>query len=368
MRKTDRFITFILTLVIIGLVIVIGVVGYTIYGEITDNGNITLSLGIDTIFPAIDSNPDKTQNPTEQVGATVGNENIDDKMIYRHLYNQLDINAQIIYSKLYENRENLKTGTYTVEFGNTFSDTLSQNGGDDILKTSYQSAIEALLYENPDIFYLDPTSMYINIEQITKIFGVTYNVYINNGKKMTYLAEGMYSKEDVEKREAEIESVKNKIITQVEGKSNYEKIQLIHNYLIDTIEYDETTLESDIYNIYGALVNQKCVCEGYAKAYQYLLNEVGIENIIAIGIGTNSDNETENHAWNYVKLNDNWYAVDVTWDDPILRGGAKLTNKSRYKYFLKGEKTFYENHVLLEKFTDEGQTFKYPKLSMSDYK
>ena len=135
--------------------------------------------------------------------------------------------------------------------------------------------------------------------------------------------------------------VKNKIIAKIQGKSDYDKIKIIHDYLIDSIEYENDLTQNNVYDIYGALVQKRCVCEGYAKAFQYLMNEMGIENTIVIGIGTNSKNETENHAWNYVKLDGEWYAVDVTWDDPIITGGGKLSNKSRYEYFLKEQEIVF---------------------------
>lgn len=373
MKIIGKFMTFILTLIAIGLIIIIGIIGYTIYSEISGNDNVQFSFNIAEWFPIIEFNDNKAPQITlEDIDfsgvESTNNSNTNNNENRRYLYNQLDEVAKIIYGTLYVNKENLKTGIYTVEFGNTFSELLAQENGDKELQRQYQSAIEAFTYENPDIFYLNPTSMYINIETITRIFGVSYNVYINTGDEATYLAEGLYTKEDVEKREAEIEQVKNQIITQVQGKNDYEKLKIIHDYLIDNIEYGDATLGDDMYNIYGALVLKKCVCEGYAKAYQYLLNEIGIENEIVIGIGTNSEDETENHAWNYVKLNNNWYAVDVTWDDPVIRGGGKLSKKSRYQYFLKGSGTFYKNHKISNTFTSEGQEFEYPDLSLTDYK
>ena len=260
-----------------------------------------------------------------------------------------------------------KTGTYKINFGNTFQTLLSEENGDAELKAQYQSAIEALIYENPDIFYLDVTKMYINIEKITKITGTKYNVYIDNGREYTYLTDGFYTKEDIEEYETLIEQAKNAIISSVQGQSDYQKIKYIHNYLIDTIQYQDDLTQNNIYDIYGALVEKRCVCEGYAKAFQYLMNEIGIENTIVIGTGTNSRNQTENHAWNYVKLKGQWYAIDVTWDDPIITGGGGLTNKSRYKYFLKGSKTMSENHIPSGRFTENGQVFKYPELSIEDY-
>lgn len=373
----DKIISFLLTSIIIAMLGIIGYIGYMVYTEITKEGTIELHFESDTGFPTIEYIPHKYDSIETLIdesifsgveGTTITTATNADKKQSRYLYQQLDDVAKVFYNKLYENKENLKTGTYKVDFGNTFQSLLFKEGGDTELKKQYQSAIEALIYENPDIFYLDVTKMYINIEKITKITGTKYNVYIDNGNEICYLTDGFYSKQDIEEYEAQIEQVKNAIIASIEGKSDYEKIKIIHDYLIDTIQY-ENNLENDyVYDIYGALVAKKCVCEGYAKAIQYLLNEIGIENTIVIGTGTNSKNQTESHAWNYVKLEGNWYAVDVTWDDPIITGGGKLTSKARYEYFLKGSNKMNQNHCPSGKFTKDGQIFTYPELSVEDYK
>ncbi len=209
--------------------------------------------------------------------------------------------------------------------------------------------------------------MFINIEKTTKITSVKYNVYIDNGTKANYLASGFNNKEDIEEYQVKIEKVRDYIVRNIKEKSDYDKIRLVHNYLRDTIEYDSTVSKDNIYDIYGALVLRECVCEGYAKAFQYIMNEVGIENVIVIGTGTNSTGKTESHAWNYVKLNDNWYAIDVTWDDPIVIGDGTLPEESKCQYFLKGSATMNKNHVPSGKFTDAGQIFTYPTLSVEDY-
>ena len=371
--KKGTFTSILLIVIIIILIGLIGIFGYTMYSEITGEGNLKINFGGETGFSinGYDEPSNKKDNTsnTEINFSGVNGKNFDlEEERYRYLYHQLDDTAKTIYSKLYQNRENLKTGTYKVEFGNTFSSLLSEDGGEDKLKKEYQSAIEALLYDNPEIFYLEATNMYINIEKITRITGVKYNVYIDNGHKTSYLAEGFYSKEDVDMAENAIEQVKNEIVSLTTGKTDYEKIKFVHDYLIDNIEYDTSILEDNIYNIYGALVSKKCVCEGYAKSFQYLMNTLGIDTAIVIGTATNSNNETENHAWNYVSLDGNWYAIDVTWDDPIIIGGGKLSNKSRYQYFLKGASSFYQNHIETNTFTQGGQSFEYPTLSIYDYK
>lgn len=89
--------------------------------------------------------------------------------------------------------------------------------------------------------------------------------------------------------------------------------------------------------------------------------------IIISGKGINSEGNTENHAWNYVQLNEKWYAIDCTWDDPIIIGPGFLSNISKYKYFLKGEEEFSQTHLPIGQFTEGGKVFELPVLSSNNY-
>lgn len=374
MKKENGFIKFLLVLIVIALAGIIMLFGYVMYNEFAENGDVDFG-NLQLIYPKIENqesdnriNNTKATTDTKISGSTVGTQVLTkNEYQNKYLYSQLGENGKIIYEKLYENKENLKTGTYTIQFGNTFYDILSQENGSDKLQEEYQTAIEAFTYDNPDVFYIDVTKMYINIETIQKIFSTKYNVYINSAKDPTYLLDGFTSKEQIDQCESQVIAVKNQILNQIAGKNDIEKMRYIHDYLVDTIEYDQTFGEKNIYNIYGALVSKTCVCEGYAKASQYLLNEAGLENIIITGTATNSDGKTENHAWNYVNIDEKWYAIDTTWDDPIIVGGGKLTNTIRYRYFLKGSSTMNKNHFISTKFTSGGQDFEFPELSITDY-
>ena len=77
---------------------------------------------------------------------------------------------------------------------------------------------------------------------------------------------------------------------------------------------------------------------------------------------------TENHAWNYVQIEHNWYAIDCTWDDPVIIGVGIVGNTTKYKYFLKGEKEFNESHFPSGQFTENGKMFEYPILSSTNYR
>ena len=96
------------------------------------------------------------------------------------------------------------------------------------------------------------------------------------------------------------------------------------------------------------------------------MDELGIPCILVIGEARNSEGSTENHEWNYVQLDENWYAVDATWNDPIIIGGGRLNKDLQQKYLLKGIRV-NENHFPNGKISTNGVTFAYPSLSDKDY-
>ena len=282
-------------------------------------------------------------------------------------YTQLDSYAKTIYDGIAANIDNMKSGNYVVEYGDAFSNILSKENGKDELSNYYQSAIEAFTYDNPEVFFLDSTKMYLNIKTTTKGKNVTYDVFISNADGEKYYAKGFYSEGQINDCLAKIEQTKNEILENLPDETE-KKIKQIHDYLVDNLEYDQSLSQPNIYNLYGALVNKECVCEGYAKAFKYLLDEAGVDNVIVIGTATNSVGETENHAWNYVAISGKWYAIDVTWDDPVIQGiGNLLPSSHKYKYYLKGSETMENDHVPSGQFTTNGKIFKYPNINNSDY-
>lgn len=286
-------------------------------------------------------------------------ENID-----KYFYNQLDDYAKIIYKELYENKENTKTGTYSITFDKEFQDLLEQDGGSDKLQKYYQDAVDAFFFDNTDVFWIDVNKLYINIDTQTKIFKKTYTVYLNQGNNSNYFAAGFNSKSDVDKAVASVEKVRDSIKNTFVG-TNYEKVLKIHDYLVESIEYKDNN--DNIHNIYGALVTKQCVCEGYAKAFKYLADTAGVESVIVKGIGTSSDGESEKHAWDVVKIANDWYVVDSTWDDPVVIGGGTASSTSKYKYFLKGSNTINKDHTQSGFIVDGGKEFLYPVPSINDY-
>ena len=375
----SRIATFFIVIVTILIIAVFGIFGMIIWKEfknlqigtevegvkteISENQNKN-TIDKDIKIPEIIENPfdeiqDSTQNPS--INVDYSNVTVD-----KYFYNQLEEPSQTIYKAFESNKENMKSGTYRIDLGNSFSDILNQTNGSELLGQYYQSAIEAYTYDNPEIFYLSPNKMYLNIETTTLGNSVTYNVYINNGNENNYFIDEFTSQSQVESAISQIEQIKNQIIQNRSGNA-YDDIKMVHDYLVENIEYDSTLSKSNIYDVYGALVNHVSVCEGYARAFKYILDEIGIPCVLGIGTGTNSRGETERHAWNYVEIEGNWYAVDSTWDDPVVVGGGIASPTSKYKYFLKGSNEFYSDHKPSGQFTPGGKEFSYPDLSINSY-
>lgn len=377
-KKIVSFIMTIVIILIIAIIIIFGMVIWQNINNVEDNGQVlnfvsTLTeedYQTDTIDKDVQT-PDIIESTIQKfqgLGTTEENKNdYSEVIVDKYFYNQLNEESKIIYRSFEANKENMKSGTYQIELGDVFSEVLDSQNGENLLGDYYQSAVEAYNYDNPSIFYLSPSKMFLNIEKVTKVFtGNEYNTYINNGNRQNYFVDEFKNREEVISAISKVEQVKNYLVSNKRG-DTYENIKMVHDYLIDNIEYDKTIQTPNIYDIYGALINHVSVCEGYARAFKYIMDEMGIPSVLVIGKATNSEDETENHAWNYVKLNGAWYAVDTTWDDPIVINGGRASNASRTKYFLKGSETMNKDHIPSGQFTEGGKVFNYPPLSNKDY-
>ena len=373
----SKFTTFIMSIIIILIFIGFILFGYILFNEFAGDD---LKEGVENFVSTVTSLADGSEeenlttpgiietsiNELQSANAEPASIKYDNIVIDDYFYEQLEEPSKIFYRALESNKENLKTGTYKIEFGDAFSNVLNASGGEKLLGEYYQSAVETYIYDHPEVFYINVNKMYLNIETTTKGNNVTYNVFINSGNQANYLEDGYNSKEQIDTALAEIENVKNQILSQKTGDA-YQDIKMVHDYLIDSVEYDTTLSNPNIYNIYGALVSKLSVCEGYAKAYKYLMDALGIPCVIVIGTGTNSSGQSENHAWNYVQINNIWYGVDTTWDDPVVIGGGRPTQTARYQYFLKGENTLNKDHFPNGQFTQGGNTYSFPTLSKNDF-
>ncbi|ORX51362.1 hypothetical protein BCR36DRAFT_411829 [Piromyces finnis] len=113
----------------------------------------------------------------------------------------------------------------------------------------------------------------------------------------------------------------------------YDFIKYIHNILIKNVQYGFSENGFTEYTIYGALVENRCVCEGFSEAFMVLAQRAKIYTILA----------TSNaHQWNMVFLEGKWYALDITWDIPNY---ASYQTKELNKFTL----SFNESEISTEK-------------------
>lgn len=162
-------------------------------------------------------------------------------------------------------------------------------------------AIHRFLLDHPEVFYLDEK---YTVSTKSGIMGTT--VLIN----FTY---SVASIEELNEKLNLIESKANEMIEKsgINSENIFDSELKLHDLLAEMITYyeyeDINEIPNKYHNIDGAFLENIAVCDGISKAYQILLSKIGIESIVVTG-----DLSGVSHAWNMVKLDGNWYHVDVT--------------------------------------------------------
>lgn len=127
--------------------------------------------------------------------------------------------------------------------------------------------------------------------------------------------------------------------------SEYDKVKAIHDYIILTTEFDienlnNNSISDDSYTAKGVLINHLAVCQGYAETFKLIMTELNIGCHIITG---KADNQL--HAWNIVKIDNEWYQIDLTWDDPVADDTSSETSSLIYNYFLVNDAFMYQSHT-----------------------
>ena len=187
----------------------------------------------------------------------------------------------------------------------------------------YAKVLELIRFEQ--LAYSQVSRRYSDINPETQLFEVYF--------------EYRFDEDELSRMNMASENAAKKIMDGITADmDDYEKLKYFHDYLVLNCENSTTDPYAD--TIYGALVKKKALCEGYAKAFSYLCNLAGIENVIVTG-------ETYvQHMWNMVKINGNWYHVDVTWDNSDDDLHKDYPNVVLYQYFMVTDSIIKNNHII----------------------
>ena len=128
--------------------------------------------------------------------------------------------------------------------------------------------------------------------------------------------------------------------------SDREKAKAIHDWLCKNVAYDHdnyvnNTVPDSSYTIEGPFLYNTSVCKGYAEAFTLMANVAGMQCKTINGTAYNG-RITDFHAWNKILIDNEWYYVDVTWDDPTPDSGKGVVY--RYKYFLISKDEMGKDH------------------------
>ncbi|MDK6727891.1 hypothetical protein CYJ29_05465 [Aerococcus loyolae] len=127
--------------------------------------------------------------------------------------------------------------------------------------------------------------------------------------------------------------------SQIQGKSDHEKVRLIHDAIIDQAHYylgeGNEVQGVSIYSPACILSQGTGVCQAYAGLFQMMCDESGVKSLARTGTAYHNAAKDQpiDHAWNLVQVNGKWLGVDTTWDDPVDLNNPQADFK-RYDYFL----------------------------------
>ncbi len=243
-----------------------------------------------------------SQDAVSQLGTGPTGEGLTFDAEYYPYYSMLDATGQQLYRQLYANANALNP---------VFKPAAEVDAG------QLKNVFSAVFNDHPELFWLDSS----------------YTCkYLQDGPCVEVDLSFNRTAQDMNGAKAAFDARANEIIAQAQGLPNaYEKEKYVYNTLIDGITYD---LGSEMnQSAYSALVNGQSVCAGYARAYQYLLRQLGIPCYYCTGYAG------EDHAWNIVRLDDGYYNVDPTWGD---------VEGSRYAFFNKSDADYADTHVRQE--------------------
>lgn len=224
----------------------------------------------------------------------------------RYFYSKLDEKSKTAYKKVLQNWLDFKT---TVSLLGSFKD------------VDFYKVFSALRDDNPELFYVNLNSVSVSASSLQTIIKVKFYYAID---EINVLKDKL-----------------NRVVTdfKINNINVLDKEKAVHDFLALSVEYSSDLYARNAHNICGPLIDKSSVCEGYAYAFKLLCDEMKIPCMVVHGTAHNSNGISENHSWNIVKVNNNNFHVDVTWNSNSMK-----TNGSSL-YYNVSESFIRKNHM-----------------------
>ncbi|MCR5800268.1 MAG: hypothetical protein K6G69_09350 [Lachnospiraceae bacterium] len=231
-----------------------------------------------------------TEELDEKTGSEPAYEDIpEEDRGYEYYYGQLNDTEKAIYRAMYKSFSNIESGN-------------SIPSSDDETMSKVAVSVKA---DHPEFFYVEEMG-YVHYTLGGQIVKTTLSVTYADSRSMI----------ETKRRMAD-EAADAIIATIPDGADEYTKVKCVYEQLIATTDYEINSPDNQ--NIISSLVNHRSVCAGYARAFQYILNRIGIPTTFVEGRSLITG---EDHAWNMCTLSDGNYFVDVTWGDASYSGNG----------------------------------------------
>lgn len=288
---------------------------------------------VSSLFLQDTNNKTTTESSYEDINSNeiLGTGNYEKRQLdfgYKTLYNE---NQKKLYNGLKTAVYNVSNEEYSSGFYKMESVYIQSNmfPEEEILHTLY-----AFVEDYPEVFW---------IERVANI--------IKDDKGYTIHSLSSFSGGQLKEM---VPKFNNKVKTIIENVPNgldpYNLEMYIHDVVVDNCEYNHAAAESEnilgfekSFTAYGAIVEGSAVCVGYARAFTLLLSNVGIE---CANVSGNSKGEA--HMWSAVKLNGDWYYVDITWDDV----DTKDDPTSKYNFFNITTEQLEKDHTIAKLYSE----------------
>lgn len=214
-------------------------------------------------------------------------------------YDHLTAAQKTVYMQLKTMADGFNTDTttdYTPSI--TYTGAGIADDGDVEEEKELIAIVTSVIYDNPQYFWIESNGYAYNDTTNILAFSVDPNYYTNAARSSKW---------------TEITGEINTILSGVTDlNTDYEIEKYLHDEIIDEVDYAWESLnvpsgENIHHTIEGVFTTENfVVCEGYAKAFNLLMNACGVETIYVTSI---------DHAFNLVELEGKYYWIDLTWDD-----------------------------------------------------